>query len=155
LHATRAPRRRRGVERLWALPSARTRGAALSVGEHARALAWLERAEERGGADPDLAFRRAECLRRLGEHEQALVEFLRLARGESGARAAKAWAGVLRLARRLKRSELAAEARTEGPREVERAFTGRARARALAPFQPPPSRARPRPTAPVRAAPGA
>jgi len=107
-------------------------------GEHGAALEWLERALTRAGSDEgELWFRRAECLRRLGELERALAEFERLARERTDPLGARAWAEVLRLAKRLKRSELAAEALALGPALVERTLTGKPRARALARFRPP------------------
>ncbi|MSR64144.1 MAG: hypothetical protein EXS08_17130, partial [Planctomycetes bacterium] len=111
-------------------------------GEHAAAIEWLERALTRAasegvlGGEGELCFRRAECLRKLGEFARALAEFERLARERTDALGACAWAEVLRLAKRLKRSELAAEALTRGPALVERALTGKPRARALARFRP-------------------
>jgi len=103
--------------------------------EHAAALEWLERALVRAGSDEgELWFRHAECLRRLGQRERALDEFLRLARERRDALAARAWPAALRLARRLKRAELEAEALARGPDAIERALTGRARARAMAVF---------------------
>ena len=104
--------------------------------DFAGALEWLERALVRPGSDEGaLWFRHAECLRRLGERERALAEFLRLARERRDALGATAWGEVLRLARRLKRAEIEQEARAEGPAAVERTLTGRARARRLAPYQ--------------------
>jgi hypothetical protein len=107
--------------------------------EHAAALEWLERALVRAGSDEcELWFLHAECLRRLGEGERALDEFLRLARERRDALGAKAWIQVLRLARRGRRVELEQEARAEGRAAVERALSSRARARALASLERPP-----------------
>jgi len=104
--------------------------------EHAAALAWLEQALTRPGGDSDedngeLWFRHAECLRKLGQREPALAEFLRLARERDDALAARAWGEVARLARRLRQPELEAEARSSGVALVERTLTGSARKRAL------------------------
>jgi uncharacterized protein YprB with RNaseH-like and TPR domain len=104
--------------------------------EHEAALAWLEQALTRpGGDEGELWFRHAECLRKLGQREPALSEFLRLARERDDALAARAWGEVARLARRLRRPELEAEARASGVELVERTLTGVARKRALAPLR--------------------
>ena len=101
--------------------------------EHGKALEWLERGLVRAGSEEgELWFRHAECLRKLGERERALDEFLRLACERRDALGARAWLEVARLARRLKRAELVEEARSRGPAAAERSLTGRARARALA-----------------------
>jgi hypothetical protein len=103
--------------------------------EHGAALDWLEQALVRAGsAEGELWFLHAETLRKAGERARALEGFLRLARERDDALGARSWSVVLRLARRLKRPELEAEALTEGPRAIERSLTGRARARALEPF---------------------
>jgi uncharacterized protein YprB with RNaseH-like and TPR domain len=113
------------------------------AGEHALALEWLERALTRPGShDGELWFRHAEALRRLGERARALEEFERLARERRDLLGVRAWAEVLRLAKRLKRPELEAEARARGPELVERTLTGRARARALALYAARPPRKR-------------
>jgi hypothetical protein len=116
--------------------------------EHGAAREWLERGLTRAGSDGvsggdgELWFRHAECLRRLGEREQALAEFLRLARERRDALGARAWLAALRLARRLKEVELEEEARAQGRSAIERGLTGRARARALAVLESSPARAR-------------
>jgi hypothetical protein len=103
--------------------------------QHERALEWLELALTRGGSDEgELWFERADCLRRLRAHERALEAFLRLARERKDALAARAWAEVHRLARRLKRAELVEESLTAGPAAAERTLTGKSRARLLARF---------------------
>ncbi len=115
--------------------------------EHGQARTWLERGLTRAGSERsasaagELWFRHAECLRRLGEREQALAEFLLLARERRDALGARAWIEVLRLARRLKRAELEQEARAAGRSAVERSLAGRARARAMAVLDRPPTRA--------------
>jgi uncharacterized protein len=105
--------------------------------EHALALEWLERALTRGGSDEGaLWFRRAELLAKSGARADALAEFLRLARERDDALGARAWGEVARLAKRLKRAADEAEAHAQGPQAIERALTGRTRARALLPFRP-------------------
>jgi len=105
--------------------------------EHAAALGWLEQALMRAGGDEgELWFRHAETLRKLGERERALEEFLTLARARRDPLGALAWCEVHRLARRAKHAELLAAARDEGRRAVERTLTGRALVRALAVLAP-------------------
>jgi len=108
--------------------------------EHAAALEWLERGLVRAGSDGvsgtdgELWFRHAECLRRLGQLERALDEFLRLGPKRRDAPGARASAAALPIARRMKRTDLVREALASGPQAIERTLTGRARARTLAVF---------------------
>ena len=130
--------------RLEGCGRARARGIAeihARRGEHADALLWLEHALTRSGSDEgELWFRHAELLRKCGERERALEEFTRLAREHNGALAARAWVEVAKLARRAKQAALVDEARERGPAAIERALTGRQRARALAVFERPSAR---------------
>lgn len=111
--------------------------------EHSATLDWLERALTHAGSDAssdpgELLFRHAECLRKLGQRERALEGFLRLARERQDGIAARSWAEVVRLARRLKRSELELEACACGLAAAERTLTGRAHARVRAAIVPRP-----------------
>jgi uncharacterized protein YprB with RNaseH-like and TPR domain len=97
------------------------------------ALACLDEALVLPGGDGgDLQFRRGEVLRRARRLEEALQAFLGLARESGGVLAARAWGETLRVARRLKRADIEAEARREGPPACRRELSGRTRERELA-----------------------